>query len=347
MVTEIKQRERYWGVFCLGVLMFVLTLAGKPGAASPYALYWLYVCYLAFRGRAESIIEWTRLLVWINATGFVLFLLFVDSDSSLIPTLRFHSKGEFLIAILIPLVIKLGLLFALRHKVSPNRDFAAVLMGPLKGERSSSPANAAPGVFKDSPQLTKTASVALHQTHQVKPVPERQSSDDGQGKTVLLEGGNLKNSNSIDRYEMPSDDELWSQALTEYDSGEPAKGLYARAFAESGGDEVRTKAEYLKWRFEQLRAQAQEKKTEADRIAHYALNHAAEGALRDGAYTIDYIYKSFCYLLPNGQAALLIDGANNKKFRLYEDLAAAKLSAKQHASQGTYLLTGFIREITI
>jgi TPR repeat protein len=51
----------------------------------------------------------------------------------------------------------------------------------------------------------------------------------------------------------PADDALWDKAMSEYDSPERQKGLYARLFAQEDGDESRVKAQYLKERVDQLR----------------------------------------------------------------------------------------------
>jgi hypothetical protein len=51
------------------------------------------------------------------------------------------------------------------------------------------------------------------------------------------------------------DEQLYEIAARELEANAPRKGLYAKAFAEAMGDEVKTKALYLKLRVAQLKAQ--------------------------------------------------------------------------------------------
>lgn len=51
---------------------------------------------------------------------------------------------------------------------------------------------------------------------------------------------------------LPEDEELWERALTELEGRNRRAGLWARAFAESGGDAAAAKAAYLRLRVAQL-----------------------------------------------------------------------------------------------
>jgi hypothetical protein len=55
----------------------------------------------------------------------------------------------------------------------------------------------------------------------------------------------------------PSDDALWASALQEYESASRKAGLYARLYAELGGDERKVKAAYLKARVPQMQPTAE------------------------------------------------------------------------------------------
>ena len=51
-------------------------------------------------------------------------------------------------------------------------------------------------------------------------------------------------------------EQLYAQAAKEVASGQISQGLLAKAIAETGGDEVAAKADYLKMRVEIIRAEA-------------------------------------------------------------------------------------------
>jgi hypothetical protein len=48
------------------------------------------------------------------------------------------------------------------------------------------------------------------------------------------------------------EEKAWEQALTEFESDERKKGVWAKAFSDSNGDEAKAKAQYLKIRAKQL-----------------------------------------------------------------------------------------------
>jgi hypothetical protein len=53
-----------------------------------------------------------------------------------------------------------------------------------------------------------------------------------------------------------SDEEIWAKALKEYESGARRPGLFARLYAESDGDESKTKAAYIRVRAKELSAES-------------------------------------------------------------------------------------------
>ena len=54
-----------------------------------------------------------------------------------------------------------------------------------------------------------------------------------------------------------AEEELYAQAAEEVASGQIAQGLWAKAIAETGGDEAAAKAQYLKLRVEIMKAEAE------------------------------------------------------------------------------------------
>lgn len=65
-------------------------------------------------------------------------------------------------------------------------------------------------------------------------------------------GGNAPNVATTSR-DSATEDKLYEQALTEVDSGQTVKALWARAFADAEGDEAKTKALYIRFRVENLK----------------------------------------------------------------------------------------------
>lgn len=74
-----------------------------------------------------------------------------------------------------------------------------------------------------------------------------------------------------------TDEDHWATAMNEVESGQRRPGLWAKAFAESEGDETKAKVAYLKSRVQQLTevAQAQEAQREAQRQEGLAKAQAA------------------------------------------------------------------------
>jgi len=59
-------------------------------------------------------------------------------------------------------------------------------------------------------------------------------------------------------------DRHWAVALSEYESGDRSAGLYARLFADCGGDETRIKAAYLKERAHSIASEESQRAFQGD-----------------------------------------------------------------------------------
>jgi uncharacterized protein YecT (DUF1311 family) len=66
---------------------------------------------------------------------------------------------------------------------------------------------------------------------------------------------NIEPSHEIEAPLLSSEDKLYEEALIEIETGNIVKSLWARAMAEAGGDEARTKALYIRHRVENFRLQ--------------------------------------------------------------------------------------------
>ena len=142
-----------------------------------------------------------------------------------------------------------------------------------------------------------------------------------------------------------NEEELWEIAIEEYDSSARKKGLYAKIYAQRNGDESTIKADYIKERYEQLKADEIEKnKIKNKAEVEYNKNQSAEDAIKSGRYTSKKVKEIDCLLFENGQAAIKI---NESKYRLYEDDASLEKSIKYFIGNGMYLTTGLIRIIEV
>ena len=65
-----------------------------------------------------------------------------------------------------------------------------------------------------------------------------------------------------------AEEQLYAQAAEEVASGQIRQGLWAKAIAETGGDEAAAKAQYLKLRVEIMKAEAE--------VTDYAMKQAAK-----------------------------------------------------------------------
>jgi len=67
-----------------------------------------------------------------------------------------------------------------------------------------------------------------------------------------------------------AEEQLYAQAAEEVASGQIRQGLWAKAIAETGGDEAAAKAHYLKLRVEIMKAEAE--------VTDFAVNEAAKAS---------------------------------------------------------------------
>ena len=75
----------------------------------------------------------------------------------------------------------------------------------------------------------------------------------------------------ITKLEIPmNEEELWAQALNEYESPSRRVGLWAKAFSEVDGNEPAAKAKYLKWRFDEILKEKQKEASDKKYIEKQA-----------------------------------------------------------------------------
>ena len=81
-----------------------------------------------------------------------------------------------------------------------------------------------------------------------------------------------------------NDDQLYEQALEEFDGGKAAKSTLARALVEANGDDARTRAAYIRLRVAQLSSEREIERVEAERIAKAEAEQRKESEERKGEF---------------------------------------------------------------
>ena len=159
---------------------------------------------------------------------------------------------------------------------------------------------------------------------------------------------------NLSKNDSPEEMELvWEIVADEFESTSKKKGLYARCFSETNGDELKAKALYYKIRFEEL---IQERKLLVAQVAgtevkdSIELQTVGEGrngrqALKDDDCFINGYYEKFmmngyeCFDLDNGKAMVITP----KRKIVYKNLDALKKAMEWHSKTGIF--TGALIEI--
>jgi hypothetical protein len=135
-----------------------------------------------------------------------------------------------------------------------------------------------------------------------------------------------------------SDDDLWEQALNEYDSSARKQGLWARLFSESEGNETLVKANYLRIRVDEMQQSIGLEKERIETERKIAIAHeiaiSETKLLEQQAY--DALPKGVC---PNCKKTLLLLSANKcpKCSALFGPHSAFKISEISKQEQLTVL----------
>jgi hypothetical protein len=112
--------KRRWGILAISVVMFLITMVSMEMTkqkTSLYLLFWIYIGYLAFKGKLKDIFYWVKWAAIINGIGLIAVLIFIDSNSSIFSLVGANSKTGWMIGIGIPLLVMLSMLLYI-HKIS-------------------------------------------------------------------------------------------------------------------------------------------------------------------------------------------------------------------------------------
>lgn len=267
--NSIKDNDpqlRSWGIVALSVVMFLnVALGGAKG--SPYAAFWLYSAYLAYKGRVGTLRVWLKALAIINFVGIIGVALFADERTIRLIFPFLNSHIELLIATSIPLLVKLGLIYWIDRRIAASNHADSV-----KGNQRESVTNESTIGNSFNPQWIKSGCDGVQSTASFTP----KASD-------------------------------WESALIEYEGPNRSKGLWARLYAENNGNEELVKAAYLRVRaneFACTTSAGPAKHGQSNMDRQRARSYSDEKCMLENLYDEIQIYDYKVQHLYNGHAVI-------------------------------------------
>jgi hypothetical protein len=232
--------ERRWEIFCVSILMALLTLIGGA-KGSVYVLVWCYLAYMSYKGDINQIATWLKWLIIIHVVGLVIVVGFIDS------TWLPGDKGFILVGAGITLAVKIalfGYVYAVhaKSKIHDNHSYSTVSVQQVAAIDASN---------------DKGSNMCTTGAYNVMVEPAKKAAQNGDAMHV----------DDIDKF--------YEQALIELEAGQCVKATWARALAEANGDDAKSKAAYIRLRVAQLKA-AHEAERAAKVEAEQKANAAAE-----------------------------------------------------------------------
>jgi len=156
---------------------------------------------------------------------------------------------------------------------------------------------------------------------------------------------NKLNEKKIETYKLITknidEEKIWELVADEFDSDKRKKGLYAKLFAETGGDEVAIKAMYYKVRVKEF---INENST-TELQKETKINHefaSDEQCISNEWYVKEEIKGFTCFLLKNGNAVVNRD----EKLIIYKDIDAVKNAIAGYEVTGKFGDYKKIKELT-
>lgn len=224
--------KRRWGIVGIAVAMFFVTFAnttinGQKG--SIYYAVWVMVGVYGYRGNLEQIKWLMKILLGLNAVGLLGILIFVQEDS-LTYMFRHATKENMMIGVLIMSIPKLLMYMYCEKQI---KEKLAV------NEKSNQEAMS---LEKKETNKFRNLSVSQNKIEQKK--------EDVTNQLKKSTEASVKKEKKVE--EEINEEKIWEQVAEEFDTNSRKKGLYAKLFAETNGDEVKIKALYYKTRFEEL-----------------------------------------------------------------------------------------------
>lgn len=133
------QVDRRFGIMSVAILMAFVSLLGfllGGPKGSPYTAFWIYAAYLSYKGDIKTLKSYLVVLIWITAIFAAGVFLFVDLRNLqwIMPGAESHLI--FLVAIGIPLAIKIAILMRVNRLIGEGD--ANVHQAPVAADESGS-----------------------------------------------------------------------------------------------------------------------------------------------------------------------------------------------------------------
>ena len=349
------QRHR-WGILSVAVVMFLFHLIGGT-TSSPYAVFWLYAAYLAYKGEIGLISIYLKILIFLNFIVLGMVLLLVDANSDIWRWTGWQSKEVLSVLVGIPLAIKAALYLYIKSQIDKtksndsarnksstpddseaNLQFAKSYPSTGSAQRASVARNwsmedAYESYGKETP-LTQSDGAFTHPA-------KVYSMEDAYGAAMVSQASTTPVPRLIVAKEKPAmdiepdEDSVYEIALDEYEGPKRKRGLWAKLCADLNGDEEKIRSQYLKLRAIQIRdeiiadSRSKAVQKEEDMKQQKNLKSALE-CIRSKQYEL-WARKGHTYLvLSNGQGAIKFQ----EQFKIYESHQAVKEVIDELAKTG-------------
>lgn len=302
-----EQIQRRWGIVAVGIVMVFVTLISNAingQKTSFYYFVWILVAYYGYKGNLVSIKEWMKWLIFINIG--VLFFVIAMFDSSMMGYMNADGKDVLAVGVLVMLLPKIALYFYADSELKQEnlRKSNQVNLSAKNVSENN--------LYKESVQDTlNTLKVARESmTNKINQKSEilSQTVNDKKDNVEQIEASSKSNIEKSTNQHLDelNENDLWETVLSEYDSNNRIKGLWAKCFANADGDENKAKAAYLRARIDELinsakRQNAEKDKTEneikasiqaAKNLEKLEREQNEYGIIFDGE---KYLYKEYMY----------------------------------------------------
>jgi hypothetical protein len=132
-------------------------------------------------------------------------------------------------------------------------------------------------------------------------------------------------------------EKIYADAITEFESTERKKGLYAKLLVENNGEETKVKAQYIKKRTEELKAEEEIKNKEIEKINDY--KKSSKFYLKEKKFILGNVNGIECLVLENGMGVVV---TKTRDYRVYKNEEAMTKSALNFKTSGMYLEDGYV-----
>jgi len=245
---------------------------------------WIMVGWYAYKGDLQSIKSWMKFVIWL-AVGAVIFVYLFIGDINPIGIIEKHSVAVGAAIMLIP---KIGLFYYCKNQLEKS-------------------------IFQSHDDQSKLASPVIDFNQPIASIKENENNSKMTIKPIV---NNNNQTNKINKDNNPEPlPEDWEAALIEYDGNDRNKGLWAKLFASSNGDENIVKAQYINTRAGEI-ASSRRKDIESRRSNIYA-QASNEMCIKNGAINqIQANAKFPVYKLDNGNYAIYVSW----RYKIYSSL---------------------------